>query len=337
MNIFQDKNGFEVVKFDYEDWIKGSLPTNIKAGKTVKYSNRKIPSENPILRVLDIDARNQTIQFYWFISEDDFLRVRQEQKETYIELVRYERAILESRFCGTWIKSENRETFLNSEIARRKRMLFESDRIEFNKPQDEELRMTASYPTLYNRVIVYGDKDYAFSLVNKPRPDNKRCLDCIKMNATHLHLKWLLDVKDKLIDPGEEYNEMASTVGKEKVEFERWTSKKSVNQKSNKREASFSQRQIAIAFAAMGKPITTENYREILQEFSDTKSDKILSKRIHSLDKEIMITDNAAANTKLLKDIEEAKRLASGMKDEKAVSELDRTIQRIAKEIEEKG
>ncbi|MGP8215969.1 MAG: hypothetical protein ACLQQ4_10430 [Bacteroidia bacterium] len=100
------------------------------------------------------------------------------------------------------------------------------------------------------------------------------------------------------------------------------------NKKENKTEnKKYSQRQIAIAYCIMGKLITSENAAKILSKHSDTRSTvKLLAKRINNASNLALLTGNKTSDTKSKNDLYAAKRLISGMKNTKAVTDISRII-----------
>ena len=86
---------------------------------------------------------------------------------------------------------------------------------------------------------------------------------------------------------------------------------------------SYTQKQVAIAYFAMSKTITKENYKSILEKHTETSSDKILQKLIVKSSDLTSLTENKTADTKQLNNLKEAKRLLSGIKDQKASKVLD--------------
>lgn len=99
-------------------------------------------------------------------------------------------------------------------------------------------------------------------------------------------------------------------------------SKRNRKQKT-KDEKSYTQKQVAIAYFAMSKTITKENYKSILEKHTETSSDKILQKLIVKSSDLTSLTENKTADTKQLNNLKEAKRLLSGIKDQKASKVLD--------------
>ncbi len=94
----------------------------------------------------------------------------------------------------------------------------------------------------------------------------------------------------------------------------------------NKTENDYSQRQVAIAYCVLGKPITTENYLFILEKYSQTRSKKILQKRTLKISDLSKLSEVKSTDTKNLKDLQEAKRLLSGIKNKEAVKDISRII-----------
>ena len=86
---------------------------------------------------------------------------------------------------------------------------------------------------------------------------------------------------------------------------------------------SYTQKQVTIAYFAMSKTITKENYKSILEKHTETSSDKILQKLIVKSSDLTSLTENKTADTKQLNNLKEAKRLLSGIKDQKASKVLD--------------
>ena len=100
-------------------------------------------------------------------------------------------------------------------------------------------------------------------------------------------------------------------------------SKRKRKQKKINDEKSYTQKQVAIAYFAMGKTITKENYEAILKNHTKTSSDKILQKLIVKSAGLTSLTENKTADTKQLNNLKEAKRLLSGIKDHNSSKVLD--------------
>jgi hypothetical protein len=100
-----------------------------------------------------------------------------------------------------------------------------------------------------------------------------------------------------------------------------------VEKETPKNANSYSHKQIAIAYCITGEAITSENAAEILNKYSETKSvDKLLQKRIYKLSDLSKLSENKTTDTKHLNDLKAAKRLLSGRKNKKAVSEISHII-----------
>ena len=100
-----------------------------------------------------------------------------------------------------------------------------------------------------------------------------------------------------------------------------------VEKNISKNVNSYSHKQIAIAYCITGETITSENAAEILNKYSETKStDKLLQKRIFKVSDLSKLSENKTTDTKHLNDLRAAKRLLSGKKNKKAVSEISRII-----------
>jgi hypothetical protein len=89
---------------------------------------------------------------------------------------------------------------------------------------------------------------------------------------------------------------------------------------------SYSQKQIAIAYYIMGVTLNEKNVKGILEKHSKTKSMKILQKLVTKNSQLTSLLDSKTANTKHLNDLKEAKRLLSGIKNKKAITDIDRII-----------
>jgi len=89
-----------------------------------------------------------------------------------------------------------------------------------------------------------------------------------------------------------------------------------INLKTNKLKdnKSFTQRQIAIAYYILGITLNEKNYLEILKKHSETTSSKILQKLIIKPKQLTILSNNKTTDTKHLRDLNEAKRLLSGIK-----------------------
>lgn len=97
-------------------------------------------------------------------------------------------------------------------------------------------------------------------------------------------------------------------------------------EKKGKNEKKYSQRQVAIAYFIKGVLINEDNYLELLEKHTSTKSKKILQKRINRTSDLTRLSFNKTTDTKHLNDLFEAKRLLSGMKDKSAVKSLNSII-----------
>lgn len=84
--------------------------------------------------------------------------------------------------------------------------------------------------------------------------------------------------------------------------------------KDNKDNKSFTQKQIAIAYYVLGITLNEKNYLEILKKHSKTTSSKILQKLITKNKQLTTLSNNKTTDTKHLRDLNEAKRLLSGIK-----------------------
>lgn len=93
---------------------------------------------------------------------------------------------------------------------------------------------------------------------------------------------------------------------------------------SKKRTAKnkYSQRQVAIAYWAMGKLIDKDNYQELLKKYTNTISIKILEKRIYKGTDLTNLSENKTTDTKHLNDLLAAKRLLISVKNKKGISEI---------------
>ena len=77
----------------------------------------------------------------------------------------------------------------------------------------------------------------------------------------------------------------------------------------------------------MGITITSENAGGILKKHSNLKSaDKLLQKRLNRVSELSALSENKSADTKHLTSLGNAKRLISGMKNKKAITDIDRII-----------
>lgn len=94
-----------------------------------------------------------------------------------------------------------------------------------------------------------------------------------------------------------------------------------------KQKKNYSQRQITIAYCVTNELITTENAAKILSTYSDTKSvEKFLTKRIFRVSDLTKLSGNKTTDTKHLNDLKAAKRLISGRKNKKAITDISRII-----------
>ena len=85
----------------------------------------------------------------------------------------------------------------------------------------------------------------------------------------------------------------------------------------------YSQRQIAIAYFVMQTPITKDNAEGILKKHSQTKSvPKLLQKRITKASEITNLSENKTTDTKHKQDLTAAKRLISGIKNKKAITDI---------------
>ncbi|GAA4277701.1 hypothetical protein [Aquimarina mytili] len=133
-----------------------------------------------------------------------------------------------------------------------------------------------------------------------------------------------IELQKEFFEKKQEVYEKKLLIEKEKSNLNQISEKvKKTKQPKNK---NFSQKQIAIAYFIKGIVITSDNYLEILRKHSSTKSEKILQKRINKPNELTRLSENKTADSKHLKDLEEAKRLLSSMKDKKAVNDLEAII-----------
>jgi|GEM_PF-3351610 len=89
----------------------------------------------------------------------------------------------------------------------------------------------------------------------------------------------------------------------------------------------YAPKEIKIAyFCLKNKSITKDNYLEILEEYSESRSDKILQKPIYKSNQLTSISENKTADTKHLKALKNAKRLLSGIKNEVALKSINQVI-----------
>lgn len=97
--------------------------------------------------------------------------------------------------------------------------------------------------------------------------------------------------------------------------------------KQSAKTNSYSIKQIAIAYSIMNILITSENAETILKKHSNfISASKLLQKRISKVSELSKISENKTVDTKHLKDLQAAKRLMSGMKNTKAINDIDRVI-----------
>ncbi len=89
---------------------------------------------------------------------------------------------------------------------------------------------------------------------------------------------------------------------------------KTVKFKDKKDEKNYTQKQIAIAYYILGITLNEKNYLGILKKHSQTTSPKILQKLITKNNQLTTLSDNKTTNTKHLRDLNEVKRLLSGIK-----------------------
>lgn len=89
---------------------------------------------------------------------------------------------------------------------------------------------------------------------------------------------------------------------------------KTVKVKDKKDEKNYSQKQIAIAYYILGITLNEKNYLGILKKHSKTTSSKILQKLITKNNQLTTLINNKTSDTKHLRDLNEAKRLLSGIK-----------------------
>lgn len=107
-----------------------------------------------------------------------------------------------------------------------------------------------------------------------------------------------------------------------------WFNKKSKEPFVTKKKSdkSYSQKQIAIAYYIMGVTLNETNVIGVLEKHSKTKSMKILQKLVTKNSQLTSLLDSKTANTKHLIDLKEVKRLLSGIKNKKAINDIDRII-----------
>ena len=92
-------------------------------------------------------------------------------------------------------------------------------------------------------------------------------------------------------------------------------------------EKKYSHKEIAIAHCVMGVIITSENAENILKRHSKlTSPGKLLQKRITKTSDLTKLSNNKTADSKHLKSLESAKRLISGTKNKKGLTDIDRII-----------
>lgn len=95
--------------------------------------------------------------------------------------------------------------------------------------------------------------------------------------------------------------------------------------KENKQK-SYTQKQVAIAYYVQGITITENNALGILKKHTETSSLKILQKLITKNSQLTTILETKTASTKHLNDLKRAKELLSGIKNKRAVTDIDRFI-----------
>lgn len=96
----------------------------------------------------------------------------------------------------------------------------------------------------------------------------------------------------------------------------------------NKKQDSnnYSQKQVAIAYFFLDELINEETYEAILKKHTSTTSKKILQKLIVKTSQLTSLAENKTTDTKHLKDLKEAKRLLSGIKNEDAENSINQVI-----------
>ncbi|MGZ0017668.1 hypothetical protein [Yeosuana sp. AK3] len=99
-------------------------------------------------------------------------------------------------------------------------------------------------------------------------------------------------------------------------------------QKQNTKGAnSFTPKEIKIAyFCLSNEKISKNNYFEILEKYSNSRSDKILQNPIYKSNQLTVITENKTADTKHLNALKNAERLLSGIKDIQALKSINQFI-----------
>jgi hypothetical protein len=102
---------------------------------------------------------------------------------------------------------------------------------------------------------------------------------------------------------------------------------KTIANKAETESNNYSNKQIAIAYSIIGEQITTENASAILLKHSKNRSiDKLLQKRITKPSTLTVLSGNKTTDTMSLNDLKSAKRLLSGMKNTKAVKDIEHII-----------
>ena len=94
-----------------------------------------------------------------------------------------------------------------------------------------------------------------------------------------------------------------------------------------KEKNTYSHKEIAIAYCVIGTTITSENAGEILRKHSKlTSAGKLLQKRVNRASELSSLSENKTVDSKHLTSLENAKRLISGIKNKKALTDIDRII-----------
>ena len=92
-------------------------------------------------------------------------------------------------------------------------------------------------------------------------------------------------------------------------------------------EKNYSLKEIAIAYGIMSITITSENADNILKKHSAlTSAGKLLQKRVNHVSKLSLLSENKTVDSKHLKSLENAKRLLSGIKNKKGLTDINRII-----------
>ena len=180
--------------------------------------------------------------------------------------------------------------------------------------------------------------DLAIETGNLPEPEHNK--EIVALYEYELCIFWLQEkygknevneemTEENIIDYFVHLKEQSEKQKKaHESRLKKFQSKFSNLDKSNhkKCEQSYSLKQVAIAYAFLKTVIDAKSYKQILKLHTKSKSDKILQKRVRNVSDLTKTTGNRTTDTKHLHDLLEAKRLLLGMKNKKAVNDIEPII-----------